>query len=110
MSPNSEGIDVASIYSEFCSSVEDKTKVIFQNVQKLNTNDELFFTDVIVQDTVLLRGMLDSGSMACTMSAQTLSRLKDAKVLTSTLLTLIGCGGQSTSPLGVCDVQMKVYD
>lgn len=115
MSPRNEDIDLASVYSEFCSTVDDKTKVIFQNVQRLNTNDDLFFTDVLVQDVVLLRAMLDSGSMACTVSTQALSKLIEAKVLTSddispTLLTLIGCGGQKTSPLGVCDVQMKVFD
>ncbi len=60
-----------------------------------NTKDDLFFTDVLVQDVVLLRGMLDSGSMACTISCQALSRLIEAKVLSSedvapTMLTLIG--------------------
>lgn len=56
--------------------------------------------------------MLDSGSMACAMSTQALSKLIEAKVLTSdevspTLLTLIGCRGQKISPLRVCDVQMS---
>lgn len=46
MSPDSEDIDLESVYSDFCSSVDDKTKVIFQNVQRLNTNDDLLFTDV----------------------------------------------------------------
>lgn len=115
MSPDSEDIDLESVYSDFCSSVDDKTKVIFQNVQRLNTNDDLFFTDVLVQDVVLLRGMLDSGSMACTMSSCALSKLMEANVLSSddvvpTMLTLIGCGGQRTSPQGVCDVQMKVFN
>lgn len=59
--------------------------------------------------------MLDSGSMACNISCQALSKPIEAKVLSSsdvapTVLTLIGCGGQRTSPLGVCDVQMKVFN
>lgn len=41
MSPGSEDIDLASVYSELFNSVDDKTKV------KLNTNDDLFFTDVL---------------------------------------------------------------
>lgn len=115
MSPDSEDIDLESVYSDFCSNIDDKTKVIFQNVQRLNTNDDLFFTDVLVQDVVLLRGMLDSGSVACTISCQALSKLIEAKVLSSgdvapTMLTLIGCGCQRTSPLGVCDVQMKIFN
>ncbi len=60
-----------------------------------NSKDDLFFTDVLVQDVVLLRGMHDSGSMACTISCQALSKLIEAKVLSSedvapTMLTLIG--------------------
>ncbi len=81
----------------------------------MNTKDDLFFTDVLVQDGVLLRGMLDSGSMACTISCQALSKLIEAKLLSSKdvapiMLTLIGCGGQITSPLEVFDVKMKVFN
>lgn len=59
--------------------------------------------------------MLDNGSMACAMSRQALSKLIEARVphsdeVSPTLLTLIRCGGQKTSPLGVCDVNMKVFD
>jgi len=75
MSPGNEDIDLASVYSEFFSTVDDKTKVIFQNVQRLNANDDLFFTDVLVQEVVLLRAMLESGSMACIISTQALSKL-----------------------------------
>lgn len=96
----------------FCSSVDYKKKVIFQNVQRLNTNDDLFFTDVLVQDVVLLRGMLDSGLYY---EFTALSKLMEANVLSfddvvPTMLTLIACGGQRTSPEGVCDVQMKVFN
>ncbi len=80
-----------------------------------NIKDDLFFTDVLVQDVVLLRGMLDHGSMASTIGFQALSKLIEAKVLSSedvapTMFTLIGCDGQRTSPLGECDVQMKVFN
>jgi len=33
MSPDSEDIDLESVYSDFCSNVDDKTKVIFQNAK-----------------------------------------------------------------------------
>lgn len=104
MSPSCDDIDLASVYSEFCDTVAYKTGL----------RDE-FFIDVFVQDVVLLQGMLDIKSMACTMSTQALCKLLDAKVLTPddvspTLLTLIGCGGLKTSPLGVYDLQMKVFD
>lgn len=96
------------LFIEFCSSVDDKTKVILQNVQRLNTNDYLFFTDVLVRDVVSLRGMLDSGSMACTMSTQVLSKLIEAKVLTSNDVSA------HTDWLwwseNKCEVQMKVFD
>ncbi len=87
----------------------------FSKCVRMNTKDDLFFTDVLVQDGVLLREMLDSGSMACTISCQALSKLIEAKLLSSKdvapiMLTLIDCGGQITSPLEVFDVKIKVFN
>lgn len=114
MSPVDDDVDLESIYSQICSSVEDKSQVIFQNTQKLSSHDNLMYTTVLVQGSVELNAMVDSGSMACTLSSHALSLLERADVLTPdalspTSVTLVGCGGLKTSPLGVCDLQMKVY-
>lgn len=111
MSPECD-VDLESVYSSFCDSVEDKTQVIFQHTQNLSPQSNLFYTNVLVQGTIELKAMVDSGSMACTLSSRALSLLERANVLTSdavavTSITLIGCGGLKTSPLGVCDLQMK---
>ena len=59
--------------------------------------------------------MLDSGSMACSLSSRLLPMLQDAGVISPhsiapTSVVLIGCGGLKTSPVGVCELQMKVHD
>ena len=59
--------------------------------------------------------MLDSGSMACSLSSRLLPMLQDASVISPhsiapTSVVLIGCGGLKTSPVGVCELQMKVHD
>ncbi|CAI5673998.1 unnamed protein product [Oreochromis niloticus] len=58
--------------------------------------------------------MLDSGSMACTLSTNMMPQLLHHAVLqTSTLqptdVVLIGCGGSRTVPSGVCDITMEMY-
>lgn len=59
--------------------------------------------------------MLDSGSMACSLGSQVLPLLEQAKAISPdsispTSVILIGCGGTRTSPVGVCELQMKVLD
>ncbi|KAK9958540.1 hypothetical protein ABG768_010653, partial [Culter alburnus] len=65
-------------------------------------------------DKVELRGMLDSGSMATTLSAEVLPQLGDAGVLDQDILSssdivLVGCGGKQTTPDGVCNLKLEVY-
>ena len=94
-------VDRESVYS-YCDSVDHKTQVIFSN---------LFYTNVLVQGYMELKAMVDNGSMARTLSL--LCRFlrepmyPDAVAVTS--VTLIGCGGLKTSPLRMCDLQMKVF-
>ncbi|CAI5684485.1 unnamed protein product [Oreochromis niloticus] len=58
--------------------------------------------------------MLDSGSMACTLSTNMVPQLLHHAVLqTPTLqptdVVLIGCGGLRTVPSGVCDIMVEMY-
>ncbi|XP_061740923.1 uncharacterized protein LOC133541492 [Nerophis ophidion] len=116
MSPKEfDNADLESIYSQFCASTDDNSKVIFQNTQRLSATDNLFHIDVLIQDAVELRAMLDSGSMACSLSSRVLPLLEQANVLSSDLISptsviLIGCGGSKIRPVGVCELQMTIFD
>ncbi|KAG1933867.1 interleukin-1 receptor accessory protein-like 1-A [Pimephales promelas] len=58
--------------------------------------------------------MLDSGSMATTLSADMVPQLLEAGVLDQEIsspsdIVLVGCGGKQTCPEGMCDLKMEVY-
>lgn len=85
-----------------------------QNTQKLHPHADLFYERVLLGGKVEVRAMLDSGSMACSLSSKILPRLLEEGVLKSPSLTpsdvvLIECGGSRTKPLGVCELEMEVY-
>lgn len=106
--------DVESVYSFYCESVHKDKTVIFQNTIKSMKNDSLFYTSVLVEDKICLRGMLDSGSMATTLSADVVPQLRAAGVLDQELfapsdIILVGCGGKQTCPEGICNLELKVY-
>ncbi|XP_051755516.1 uncharacterized protein LOC127515671 [Ctenopharyngodon idella] len=66
------------------------------------------------RDKVELQGMLDSGSMATTLSAEVVPQLGDAGVLDQDILSssdivLVGCGGKQTTPDGMCNLKLEVY-
>ncbi|KAK0147322.1 hypothetical protein N1851_013258 [Merluccius polli] len=115
MSPQEpEDVDLQSVYSQFCFLAGDNSAVIIQNTQRLSATDDLFHTDVVIQDAVKLRAMLDSGSMACSLSARALPLLKQNDVIppgsiSPTSVVLVGCGGSRTNPVGVCELQMRVF-
>ncbi|KAI3363625.1 hypothetical protein L3Q82_001262 [Scortum barcoo] len=94
---------------------EGESTVIFENTQRLSATHDLFYTSVLVNDTVELRGMLDSGSVACSLSSSVLPRMGKSSVVSSdsisqTSVVLVGCGGLRTSPICVCELKMKVLD
>lgn len=106
--------DVESVYSSVCDSAEHGVKVIYQNIQRVASNDNLFYTCVIVNDAMEVKAMVDSGSMACTLSSAVVPRLQEAGVLSSGSLNpvdvvLVGCGGLRTRPVGVCELLLTAY-
>lgn len=115
MSPqDSDDVDLESVYSQFCSLAGDNSHVIIQNTQRLSATDNLFHTDVLIQDTVKLQAMLDSSSMACSLSSRVLPLLTQNNVVSPdsvspTSVVLVGCGGSRTNLVGVCELQMKVF-
>lgn len=106
--------DIESVYAFVCENVPKSSKVILQNTMRTPQNESLFYTNILVQDKVELKGMLDTGSMATTISAAVIPMLKQAGVFTDDMLVpadiiLVGCGGKQTSPLGLCDLKLEVY-
>lgn len=106
--------DLEQAYESACKQAPSEVKVIAQNIQALETFDELFYAPVIVNDKFQLKGMMDSGSMACTLSEDAESRMLNANVLPEpTTLTqeimLVGCGGKVTKPKCMYEVELKVY-
>ena len=97
--PQSDSVvDLESIYSSVCDEVKSNEKVIMQNTQRVVHNDELFYTSVLLGDVIEVSAMIDSGSMACTLSSTVVPRLEKAGVLKSgslspTEVVLVGCGG-----------------
>lgn len=107
-------VDLESVYSYYCETLPKGNKVVVQNTMRINQNDSLFYTIVKVQDSLELQGMLDSGSMATTLSAEVVPRLKEAGLVSNDFLApsnvvLVGCGGKQTSPIGMCELNLEVY-
>ncbi len=112
---NSSGeTDIESVYSSFRESVDKTKTVIFQNSMQVDQSSSLFYASVLLQDKVEVQGMLDSGSMATTLSADVVPQLRDTGVLDQDILSssdivLVGCGGKQTSPDGVINLKLEVY-
>ncbi|CDQ95192.1 unnamed protein product [Oncorhynchus mykiss] len=82
--------------------------------QEVEAFSDLFFTSVSVHGKVQLKGMLDTGSMACTLSEHAEQRLLEAGALPQhyqppTELVLVGCGGKKTSTKCFYDLEMQIY-
>lgn len=106
--------DVMSVYSGACASEKPNVKVIYQNIHKVAPNDDLFYTSVGVNDVMELRAMIDSGSMACTLTSEAVPRLCEAGALSSDSIhpvdvVLVGCGGMKTRAAGACDLLLTVF-
>lgn len=107
--------DASNIYESTCKTVTSDNVVLFQNVTQLARADSLFYTDVLVNDSIPLRALLDSGSMACTISEVAESRLLDAGMSLDQCemqanIMLIGCGGVRVTPKCIYQLKMRVYE
>ena len=75
ISPYDDDDDIQSVFSHACATTDSDSALIFQNMQRLTARDDLFYTSVVIHDAVELRAMLDSGSMACSLSSRLLPNL-----------------------------------
>ncbi|KAL0194912.1 hypothetical protein M9458_008484, partial [Cirrhinus mrigala] len=109
-----ESVDLHQFYENACAQAPVGTKVIAQNVQTVEAFDELFYAPVSVNNVFSMKGMLDTGSMACTLSDKAEKRMLSENVLpTPTPLQqeviLVGCGGKVTRPTCMYKVELKIY-
>lgn len=110
----SDTSDLASLYEDRCAKAPKGTKIVIQATQKLQAFSELFYAPVLVNHSVELKGMLDSGSMACSISELAVEKLRSAGVLPERQhpeenVVLIGCGGLQTQPEGFYELEMQIY-
>lgn len=107
--------DPARLYEDCCAKAPEGTRIVIQATQKIEAFSELFYATVLVNHSVQLKGMLDSGSMACSISEHAVEKLSAAGVLPKKQhpeenIVLIGCGGLQTQPEGFYDLEIQLYD
>lgn len=59
--------DAETVYISVGDSCSD-SEVVFQNIHRVGSSDSLFCTPVGLGGVIKMGGMLDSGSMACSIS------------------------------------------
>ncbi|KAJ8341924.1 hypothetical protein SKAU_G00342150 [Synaphobranchus kaupii] len=106
--------DPEQLYVNACTAVPEGVTVVMQNTQKIQPFSELFYAPVIVNSQFQLKGMLDSGSMACTFSEVAEQKMQEENILSEskpieTQVVLIGCGGKQTKPKCAYEVELQVY-
>lgn len=106
--------DLQSTYVNCCNNLPDDKTVIIVGSQRVEGANDLFYTPVSIKGQSTLRGMLDSGSMSCTLSVEAESKLRAAGVLSTPQpvpgnVILVGCGGLTTQPKCIYDLEMEVY-
>lgn len=106
--------DAQTVYSECVNSSPSNTLVLFQNLNRLDKADSLFYTDAEVEGEVSLKALLDTGSMTCTISekAEQMLMCTDSISMSKDIcpdITLVGCGGVKVKPKCIYDLRMRVY-
>lgn len=106
-----ENPDIEKQYARVCEELPENCQVIVQNTYRVQPFSELFYAAVTVTGSLQLRGMLDTGSMACTISEEVEQKLLDQCMLSqgripADRIVLVGCGGQQVCPRGVYSVEL----
>uniref|UniRef100_A0A8C6KM80 Gypsy retrotransposon integrase-like protein 1 n=2 Tax=Nothobranchius TaxID=28779 RepID=A0A8C6KM80_NOTFU len=108
----SHTFDAAELYQNI-QKLNESENVIVQDTQRVKKSDSLFYMHVKVDGKVTLDAMLDSGSMACSLSEVALQSLINAGVVIShqegTDVVFVGCGGARVKPTSIIDLEMEIY-
>lgn len=105
--------DAESVYISARDSSHD-SEIVYQNIHRVCSSESLFYTPVLLGGTMKIGGMLDTGSMACSMSEEAEMKMKEAGVINDlhkvdVNVVLVGCGGLYVKPKYAFDVEMEVY-
>lgn len=106
--------DPHTVYVNSCKNLPEGKTVILVGSQRVEAASELFYASVSVGGQCTLRGMLDSGSMSCTLSEDAESKLRDGGVVFEPQpvpgnVVLVGCGGLFTRPKCIYDLNIEIY-
>lgn len=105
--------DNQSLYELYSSTIPSSKKLIFQGSQRIAETDGLFYTPVLVENGPTFKALLDSGSMACTMSESAaeslLQQCPDIIRDAADDYVIVGCGGRRVSPRDMYDIDVTVY-
>lgn len=95
--------DLKEVYANVCQVMSDDCTVIIQNIHRVEPFDKLFHAPVMISGSAQLQGLLDTGSMACTISEEAEQRFLSENILIQQQelmqrIVLVGCGGLQVSP------------
>jgi len=106
--------DVQNVFANSCKLFPEDKTVLYVGSQRVDGASELFYAPVTVCDRCTLKGLLDSGSMACTLSEEGESKLQADGLLpypqtVAGNVVLVGCGGLTIQPKCSYDLEIEVY-
>lgn len=105
--------DYESAYEQYKPSVSSDKTAVFQSTQRVSRADSLFYTIVAVENGPSFTALLDSGSMACTLSetaeASLLASTSTLRKCSADDVVIIGCGGHQVKPTAMYDLPVCVY-
>ncbi len=112
--PLNDEPDPKEIFVNSCKLLPPDTTVLYVGSQKIDGASDLFYTPLTVGGQSVLNGLLDSGSMACTLSTEGESKLRADGVLPQPSVipgnvVLVGCGGLTIQPKCMYDLEVEVY-
>lgn len=105
--------DYETLYRTYSSIVPSQKTLIMQGLQRLSKTDSLFYTDVTTDGEHVLRALIDSGSMACTVSEAAATKLSQSipniEKKSAEDFVIVGCGGHLITPSAMYDLTASVY-
>jgi len=106
--------DVQNVFANSCKLFPEDKTVLYVWSQRVDGASELFYAPVTVCDRCTLKGLLDSGSMACTLSEEGESKLQADGLLpypqtVAGNVVLVGCGGLTIQSKCLYNLEIEVY-
>ena len=105
--------DIETLYDSYSNVVAPEKTLIMRGLHRLSKTDSFFYTDVTTGNGDVLRALVDSGSMACTLSEAAGMKLSQSTPnITKNSAegyVIVGCGGHLVTPCAMYDLTVSVY-